>query len=60
MQAVSRAVKKCRTVAAALTNHAWVQDITSVLNIPVIVQYIKLRQRLQQAQVNQGTTDVFW
>jgi hypothetical protein len=47
VQAVSGTARKWWTVAAALLNHAWVQDITRALIVPMIIQYIELRQRLQ-------------
>jgi hypothetical protein len=47
-------------VASALTNQAWIPDITGALTIPVIVQYIEIRQRLLNVQANSEITDTYW
>jgi hypothetical protein len=56
---VSTAAKKRRTVASALMNQAWIQDTTGALTIPVIAQYIEIRQRLQTMQANTEITDKY-
>jgi hypothetical protein len=39
---------RCRhTVASALMNSAWIHNIKGALSIPVLVQYLHLRERLQ-------------
>jgi hypothetical protein len=38
--------RRGHTVAAALEDHAWIQDITGPLTIPMLVQYIHLHHRI--------------
>jgi hypothetical protein len=57
--ATSKANRRCQTVASVLLNQSWVQDITDALTIPVIIQYIEIRQQLQQVQLAPGVADKF-
>jgi hypothetical protein len=50
--AVSNNSRRRRTVASAMLNQAWVQDITGAPTILVIIQYIELYQRLQSVQLS--------
>jgi hypothetical protein len=57
--AVSNNSRRRRTVASAMLNQAWVQDITGAPTILVIIQYIELYQRLQSVQLSGETADSF-
>jgi hypothetical protein len=46
-----------RTVASALAGNAWIRDIASALTIPVLMQYLTLRQQLDDIGLSLGTTD---
>jgi hypothetical protein len=48
-----------QTVASALQNHAWIQDIIGPLAVPVLLQYLDVRQRLQQVRLSQNVSDRF-
>jgi hypothetical protein len=43
--------QKCRIVAQALANRAWVRDITGALSIPAIIQYLHLRAHVDSVQL---------
>jgi hypothetical protein len=45
------------TVAAALTDMSWVRDIRGALNIPVLMQYVVMYQRLQGVHLSPGIAD---
>jgi hypothetical protein len=53
---VSAASKKRRTMASALTNHAWIHDITCALTVLVLMH----RQRLQNVHTNTDAADTYW
>jgi hypothetical protein len=55
--AVSRRAIKTHRLALAMVNHAWIADITRALSIPVLVQYLELRQQLDQVLLQVGTQD---
>jgi hypothetical protein len=52
---VPRACK--RTVAAALANDSWIRDISGPLTIPMIVQYLHLRQQLEGVHLDSVVED---
>jgi hypothetical protein len=43
-----------RSVASALAGNAWVQDITGPRTVPVMVQYVQVRERLNQEELRHG------
>jgi hypothetical protein len=48
-------------VAEALQGNAWIHDITRVLSVPAIVQYLQLCERLDGTVLQQGVQDkVIW
>jgi hypothetical protein len=47
VDAVLRRIRRQRTVQQALHDAAWIADISGALTIPVLVQYLQLRERLQ-------------
>jgi hypothetical protein len=55
--AVSRHAFRSRRVASTLINHAWIADITGALSISVLVQYLELRQQLDQVLLQAGSQD---
>lgn len=40
--------RRCRTVAEALTDRQWVQDVTGVLSISALIEYLHLWDRLEE------------
>jgi hypothetical protein len=53
--------RRQQTAANALTEDAWIRDITGPLTVPVLVQYLELHQRLQQVQLNKQQPDwILW
>jgi hypothetical protein len=46
-QAVSRHARARHSVASTLQNQAWIRDISGALTIPVLIQYLNLKERLQ-------------
>jgi hypothetical protein len=44
-------------VVVALDNNSWIHDLTGPLTVPVIVQYIHLRQRLDSIILNSASQD---
>jgi hypothetical protein len=44
--AVSARCRRSRTVVDVLANNAWIRDILGALSIPVLVQYLQLREHL--------------
>jgi hypothetical protein len=57
--ASSRRGRRWRTVADALQDHSWIQDITRALTVRVLMQYIKVRQCLQAIQLIPKVADKF-
>jgi hypothetical protein len=51
---ISARARRQRTVASALAGHAWIRDITGVLTIPVLMQYLILRQQLDDITLSSG------
>jgi hypothetical protein len=54
-EAVARRRRETRTVASALQDHNWIRDITGPCMIPVIMQYLALRQEIQSIVLAPGT-----
>jgi hypothetical protein len=46
-----------RTLAVGLQADAWIRDIAGPFTVPVIVQYIELRQQVQQVALVPGSQD---
>jgi hypothetical protein len=44
-------------VALALVNNSLMQDITGPITVPVLVQYVYVRERLEQVVLRQGVED---
>jgi hypothetical protein len=60
-EAVPARLRWCRTVASALASgSAWIHDIKGALFIPVLSQYLLLRQRLQDRSLSQDEDRVLW
>jgi hypothetical protein len=57
VDAIPAHVRKQRTVALALASHAWTRDITSPLTIPILVQYLHLRQQLDDVALDHEVDD---
>jgi hypothetical protein len=55
--AVSARCHRSRMVADALANNAWMRDISGALSILVLVQYLQLRERLVDVQLDLATAD---
>jgi hypothetical protein len=53
----SRARRWC-AVASALVGHAWIGDIVGVLTIAILMQYLHLRQKLEDVSLSQGVADM--
>jgi hypothetical protein len=61
LAAVNVRQRRRRLVAEALQGNAWIHDITGVLSVPAIVQYLQLRERLDGTMLQQGIQDkVIW
>jgi hypothetical protein len=50
--AVSARRRAPRTVVMTFNNNSWIHDLTVALTVPVIVQYIHLRQLLDGIVLN--------
>jgi hypothetical protein len=46
-------------VQTTLPGNAWIQDIIGALTIPTIVQYLHLRERIQQVALQPDVQDSF-
>jgi hypothetical protein len=57
--AASRHSRRQRTLAEALQDHAWIQDITGALTVQVLMQYIDVREHLQAIHLTPGSADKF-
>lgn len=44
-------------MALALVNNSLMQDITGPITVPVLVQYVYVRERLEQVVLRQGVED---
>jgi hypothetical protein len=58
-RAVPRQLRNSRTVAVVHGNEDWIRDITSPRMVPVLIQYVQLRERLQYIILLQETDDRF-
>jgi hypothetical protein len=56
---VPASAKKRHIIATTLVNHSWIQDVTGVLTVPVILQYLDIRQHHQEVQTNPNLPDKF-
>jgi hypothetical protein len=52
LAAVSSSSERRRTVAQGIMNNAWIGNITGVLMVPVLIQYLELHQRLQHIELD--------
>jgi hypothetical protein len=57
VEMVSQRNSRWRTVQQALHDSTWIADISGALTIPVLVQYIQLRVRLQQVTPQPDASD---
>jgi hypothetical protein len=57
--AVNPRALKVRKVASALTENAWIQDISAALSADGIIQFLHLVDLLQAQQVNADSEDTF-
>jgi hypothetical protein len=48
------------TLEKALTDNAWVRDITAPLTVPIILQYQEARQHIKAIQLNSAEPDRFF
>jgi hypothetical protein len=55
--AMSARCRHRRTVTHALANNAWIRDMSGALSILVLMQYLHLRARLVDVQLDHATTD---
>jgi hypothetical protein len=55
--AVEKRRRNRRSITEALDNGAWIKDITGALSIPAIVQYLHLRARVDEVQLQSGVND---
>jgi hypothetical protein len=46
-----------RTVAAVLDQNAWMRDIVGALTVPVLLQYMEVRERMEAMVLNHSTLD---
>jgi hypothetical protein len=60
LEAVPNRLQRWRMVASALANSAWIQDIKGALSIPVLVQYLHLRQQVQDRALSSAAGRVLW
>jgi hypothetical protein len=44
-------------VAEALVGNGWIRDITGALNIPAIVQYLRIRERVATVVLDMRIND---
>jgi hypothetical protein len=57
VRAVSARLRKRRTLVDGLANHVWTQDIKGALTVQVLVQFLEIRQRLQDFMLDPVTPD---
>jgi hypothetical protein len=61
LDVVPTRTRRRRTVTSALVGHAWIRDITDSLMIPVLIQYLHLRQQLNIVALSLGVEDrIIW
>lgn len=56
-QAVPAKLRRTRTVADALHNNNWRKDITGSLSIPILIDYVRLRQATDAFPLNPEISD---
>lgn len=49
--------RRSRSVAQALDHNAWRKDITGPLSIPVLIDYVRLRQATAEVHLNSAVSD---
>jgi hypothetical protein len=59
IQNIARRVINRRTIAEAIYNHRWVADIKGALTIPVLVEYVQVRDQVQGVVLQQDVSDTF-
>jgi hypothetical protein len=59
LAAVPRRKQNSATVASALPDHAWIRDVCGVATVPILMQYLDLRQWLENWSVHPGMSDHF-
>jgi hypothetical protein len=52
VQVVPQRCRASRSVASALRNGSWIWDITGPRTVPVMIQYVQLRERLQKVALS--------
>jgi hypothetical protein len=57
VRAVPTCLRKRRTLADGLANQAWIRDIKGALTMQVLVQFLEIRQRLQDFALDPDTPD---
>jgi hypothetical protein len=57
VRAVSARLRKRRTLADELANQAWIRDIKGAPTVQVLVQFLEIRQRLQDFTLDLVTPD---
>ena len=57
---VPRRVIKTQTVAEALTNGNWIQQITGGLSLPAIAEYLNIRNAIRDVQLGDAADQVLW
>jgi hypothetical protein len=55
---VPSSLQKSRTVASALAGNSWFRDVTCPRTIPVLVQFVELREQLQAIVLQEQTPDL--
>lgn len=58
IDAVPTRTKKAQTLAQALHQRAWLKDITGPLSLPMLMDYVQIRQRVDQFVLNLEHDDV--
>jgi hypothetical protein len=53
-------IQRRRTVASVMHHSAWIHDIKGSLTIPMLVQYLHLRQQLQDFTLTAEADCVLW
>jgi hypothetical protein len=53
--------QRTRTVASALRQNKWIRDLLGPLTVPVLMQYLSLRNRLQDVNLDNNILDqIMW
>jgi hypothetical protein len=53
-------VQHMRTVQSALVDNAWLSDVQGPLTVPVIMQYVQVRELVDSFQLMEGNNTVAW